>query len=139
MIGGALSFSFILLKFCVVLALLPVESNMALVLGVNVKVSLPSAFPSSLIPKLYVFPDCPTLSGYAFKSLALPPVTAKTKSLVSILPEASAFAKTGSLKVTDITLLSGAKALAVYCGTNLSLRFALFLVCVVMVLLPTLS
>ena len=96
MIGGALSFSFILLKFCVVLALLPVESKMALVLGVNVKVSLPSAFPSSLIPKLYVFPVCPTLSGYAFKSLALPPVTAKTKSLVSILPEASAFAKTGS-------------------------------------------
>ena len=69
MIGGALSFSFILLKFCVVLALLPVESKMALVLGVNVKVSLPSAFPSSLIPKLYVFPDCPTPVSYTHLTL----------------------------------------------------------------------
>ena len=116
--GGALSLSLSELKLCVVLALLPVESKIAPALGLKVKVSDPSAKPSSLIPKLYVFPTFPTLSGYALSSLALPPVTAKTKSLVSIFPVASAFANTGSLNVTEITLLLGAKALAVYCGTN---------------------
>ena len=137
--GGALSFSFKLLKLCVVLALFPVESKIAPDLGLKVKVSDPSASPSSLIPKLYVLPTCPTLSGYAFNSLALPPFRVNSKSLGSILPVAFDLANTGSLKVTAITLLSGARALAEYCGTNLSFKFALFLDWVVEVILPGLS
>ena len=116
-----------MLKFCVVLALLPVASKIAADLGLTVSFSLPEGSPAIGRPRLYVLPTIPTLSGVLLDNVADPPVIESSKSVTSSAPVASFLAYTFSLKVTDTDVLLGVKAPPVKKGRSLSVSLAVLL------------